>query len=73
MAIASLVTIGLTLWLLPGSAWSPFSTPFPAARLVVMTLGGALVATAAEALSPAGTDNLSVPLLTGLALFLLAG
>ena len=36
-----------------------------------MTILGATVATVAEALSPAGTDNLSVPLTTSFFLWLI--
>ena len=71
MAVVSLIAIGLTLALLPNSALSPNSvppTPFWA-----VTLAGTLVATVAEAVSPAGTDNLSVPLLSTLAMWLVDG
>ena len=37
----------------------------------ILSAVGTVVATAAEGVSPAGTDNLSVPLMTGLVLFLL--
>jgi dolichol kinase len=37
-----------------------------------LSLAGTAVATMAEALSPAGTDNLSVPLLSGLAMTILS-
>lgn len=68
MAIVSLIVIGLTLAWLPDSGLSPHSvSPTP---LWAVTLMGALVATAAEAVSPAGTDNLSVPLLSTLAMWL---
>jgi dolichol kinase len=36
---------------------------------LIMALVGASIATAAEAVSPAGLDNLSVPLLVGAALY----
>jgi phytol kinase len=68
MAIVSLIVIGLTLAWLPDSGLSPHSvSPTP---LWAVTLAGALVATIAEAVSPAGTDNLSVPLLSTLAMWL---
>lgn len=73
MAVASFAAILLTLVLLPGSALSPNSTPLATKPALLTSVLGAAVATAAEAFSPAGTDNLSVPLLTGLALFLIAG
>ncbi len=68
MAVVSLLAIGLTLTLLPNSALSPNSVP--ASPFWAVTLAGALVATVAEAVSPAGTDNLSVPLLSTLAMWL---
>lgn len=73
MAACSFLGILLTLRWLPGSGLSPHSAPYAPAPLALMTLGGTLVATTAESLSPAGTDNLSVPLLTGLALLALHG
>lgn len=72
MALFSLASIALTLLILPGSALSPTSTPIPLGALALRALLGAGVATAAEAISPAGTDNLTVPLATALALWLLA-
>lgn len=70
MAAFTLLVIVGTLAFLPGSALSPNSA-VPTTMLIVMSVVGTLVATTAEALSPAGTDNLSVPLVTGLALWLL--
>jgi dolichol kinase len=70
MAAVSLVAIGATLAWLSGSALSPNSVPMTASQVLVTTIVGAAVATVAEGLSPAGTDNLSVPLLAGLAMFL---
>ncbi|MBN2004364.1 MAG: phosphatidate cytidylyltransferase [Anaerolineae bacterium] len=72
MAICAFLSIGLTLWLLPGSGLSPNSLLLGPARAWIMASVGALVAAAAESISPAGTDNLSVPLLTGVTLLLLA-
>jgi dolichol kinase len=71
MAVATFLVILLTLAWLPGSALSPHSVALPFGSVLLMTVIGTAVATAAEAFSPAGTDNLSVPLLTGLALFIL--
>ncbi len=71
MALVSFVAIFLTLLWLPGSALSPHSAALGALPALWMALVGTVVATLAEALSPAGTDNLSVPLLSGLALYLL--
>lgn len=70
MAIFSFVSMGLTLCLLPASTLSPHSVAIPTSRALLMSLAGTLVATAAEGLSPAGTDNLTVPLLTGVTLTL---
>ncbi|MBN1140034.1 MAG: phosphatidate cytidylyltransferase [Anaerolineae bacterium] len=70
MAAFSLASILLTLLLLPASALSPNSQPWATGAVWLVALAGAAVATAAEALSPAGTDNLSVPLLSGLAMVL---
>ena len=64
MFMGSLLAIGLTLWLLPGSALSPGSAGLLQSHKLLVILMSALLATIAEALSPAGTDNLSVPLLT---------
>ena len=71
MAIAAFLVILLTLLWLPGSALSPNSVALPFWGVLLLTVIGTAVSTTAEALSPAGTDNLSVPLLTGLALFAL--
>jgi dolichol kinase len=70
MGVASFVAIAATLLLLPNSSLSPLSAPLSVGAALLMALVGALVATAAEGLSPAGTDNLTVPLLSGLALAL---
>ncbi len=67
----SFCAIGLTLTLLPGSALSPHSVALAPGALLLSSAVGAIVATAAEAVSPAGTDNLSVPLLTALALYVI--
>jgi dolichol kinase len=72
MAIFSFVAIFLTLLWLPGSALSPHSEVLGSLSAFWMALIGSAVATAAEALSPAGTDNLSVPLLSGLVLYVLS-
>ena len=71
MAVATFLVILLTLFWLPRSALSPNSTALPFGSVLLLTLIGTAVATTAEAFSPAGTDNLSVPLLTGLVLFAL--
>jgi phytol kinase len=73
MAAVSFVAMLLTLLLLPGSALSPNSTPWGVGRVLALSAAGTTAATVAEAMSPAGTDNLSVPLLTGLVLHLAGG
>lgn len=67
----SFCAIYLTLTKLPGSSLSPHSVVLAHSSALTLSIAGTLVATLAEAVSPAGTDNLSVPLLTGLALVLL--
>jgi phytol kinase len=73
MGLTSCVVIAATLLLLSGSHLSSWSAPLQVGEALLMALIGALVATTAEGLSPAGTDNLTVPLLSGfvLALFTL--
>jgi len=73
MVLFSFISIFLTLWLVPGSTLSPHSTPLNFTAALLLSLGGTAVASVAEGLSPSGTDNLSVPLLCGLALYLLNG
>jgi dolichol kinase len=72
MAVTSLVGIVLTLSLLPGSVLSPNSVVMSGSEVIVLSLVGAAAAAVFEALSPAGIDNLSVPLLTGLVMVLLS-
>lgn len=72
MISVTLPALFLTLWLLPGSALSPHSVPLGAAGVVAASLVGTVVAVVAEMLSPAGTDNLSVPLLSGGAMLLVS-
>lgn len=68
---ASFIAIFLTLWLLPGSALSPNSLILGPVVAAIMAFFSAFVVSFLEAVSPAGTDNLSVPLVTGLAVWLL--
>ena len=72
MAVFSLAGIAFTLLVLPGSALSPGSVPLGAAGALGQAVAATIVAVLAEAVSPAGTDNLSVPLATGLSLFLMS-
>jgi phytol kinase len=69
MFLASFLSMLLTLQFVPGSALSPLSAPLDMPVSVVAACGAALVAALAEAFSPRGTDNLSVPLLAGLTCF----
>ncbi len=71
MALGSFVSMFLTLWLLSASELSPYSKDLGLGTSLVLALAGTVIATIAEGLSPAGTDNLSVPLLTGLVLYIL--
>ncbi len=65
MFLVCSVVLFLTLLLVPGSIFSPHSLSLSLQTCVIAALLGALVATGLEALSPMGTDNLSVPLATG--------
>ncbi len=67
---AAFISVYLTLAWLPGSALSPNSPLMDPGYLFPAAFSAALAGTAAEAVSPAGTDNLSVPLLVGAALWL---
>jgi dolichol kinase len=71
MFLASFVAILITLLVLPGSSLSPTTAPLAAGTAVFSALAAAVVATLAEGVAPAGTDNLSVPLLTATTLYLL--
>jgi dolichol kinase len=71
MAVTSLIGITLTLSLLQGSVLSPNSVLLSGSEVVMLSLAGTAAAAVSEALSPAGTDNLSVPLLSGLVMVLL--
>ncbi|MEH2190558.1 MAG: phosphatidate cytidylyltransferase [Nostoc sp.] len=62
MFVASTVVIFLVLLLLPGSSLSPLATPLGFGWALLTAVVTATFATLAEAVSPHGTDNLSVPL-----------
>ena len=68
MVLAGYAAMFLTLWLLPGSSLSPV---LGAGSAAIMSLFTALVAAVSEGVSPAGLDNLSVPLTAALSLCLL--
>jgi phytol kinase len=71
MVVSAFLVILLTLAWLPGSALSQNSISLSFGSVLLLSLVGAGVAAVAEGFSPAGTDNLSVPLLTGFVLFTL--
>jgi len=70
MFITGFIAIYLTLSLLPGSAMSPNSIVFSQSQLFTGSIIATITATAAESVSPRGTDNLFVPLLSALVMFL---
>lgn len=73
MLIVSAISVGLVLLRLPGSALSPLSVA-PSVPWALLAAGlSALAATAAEAISPQGSDNLSVPLAAAAVLYLMVG
>jgi phytol kinase len=69
MFVAAFIAMLLTVLLVPGSPLAPLTPPLSLGTALAATLIAALLATVAEGLSPAGTDNLSVPLLAGAAVF----
>ncbi len=71
MFLASFAALALTLAWLPGSSLSPTAEALQTGTALLYACVAAAVATLAEAVSPAGTDNLSVPLLTAGTLYLL--
>ena len=66
MFVVSYLVIGLTMQYLPGSELSPLSIVITSLNVWVIAIPAAFIATLAEAVAPAGTDNLTVPLLTAL-------
>jgi phytol kinase len=62
MFLVSTLAIFLVLFLLPGSLFSPFALPYSWHQVLLGALVGGVVTTLAEAVSPHGTDNLTVPL-----------
>ena len=67
----SLIGIGASLWFLSGSSFSPFSAVLSVEAIIALTLISSVFAAFAEGVSPAGTDNLTVPLGTGILLYFL--
>jgi len=71
MFAVSAATIFPALALLPGSSLCPYAAQIETTQVLTAALLGAGAATLAEAASPRGTDNLSVPLVAaGMALLL---
>jgi phytol kinase len=62
MFVVSLIVIALSLSLLPGSSLTPYADLPNTSALIIATILGASVATIVEAVSPHGTDNLTVPI-----------
>ena len=71
MFVASVAVIFAVLTLLPGTFVSPFAPVLTSQQVLLFTLVGATVATLAEGVTPAGLDNLTIPLLTSGVLWLL--
>jgi dolichol kinase len=69
MFIASGTAILLVLLLAPGSSLAPLAAPLGFGVSLTAALIAALIATGAEAISPHGMDNISVPLISGLTIF----
>ncbi len=67
--VAASLAMWLTISLVPGSPFGPLTPPLNAGQALVAALVAAAVAAVAEAVSPAGTDNLSVPLLAAASVF----
>jgi len=72
MAGGTFAAVLATLWLVPGSPLSPAGIPLGGESMLMATAAATVVATGAEAVSPAGTDNLTVPLATAAVLLPLA-
>ena len=62
MFVASMTAMFLVFLLLPGSSISPYSEALSIGQALLVASVSAGFATLAEAVSPHGTDNLSVPL-----------
>lgn len=73
MLLVSAVVVYVVLALLPGSTLSPAAPPVAPSRALLGALIGAGVATLAEAVTPHGADNLSVPITTAAVVLLLTG
>ncbi|MGD9899815.1 MAG: diacylglycerol/polyprenol kinase family protein [Calditrichaceae bacterium] len=72
MFVFSFISMTLTLAFLSNSTLSSLSPPMNLTQAAVHAFIAATVALTAEMLSSGGTDNLTVPLLTGLTLWILS-
>jgi dolichol kinase len=69
MFAASALSMFLTILLVPGSPLGPLTPALSTGTALAAALAAAFAATLAEAVSPAGTDNLSVPLVAAALVF----
>ena len=67
--VAAALSMFLTILLVPASPLGPLTPPLSLGTALVAALLAAFAATLAEAVSPAGTDNLSVPLVAAAVVF----
>ncbi|QNP29811.1 diacylglycerol/polyprenol kinase family protein [Cylindrospermopsis curvispora] len=73
MFFVTTMVIFLILLLIPGSLFSPLATPIDGWRAMLAAVISATFATLLEGISPRGTDNLSVPLITAIVVWLIIG
>jgi|ADGO01.1.fsa_nt_gi Dolichol kinase len=71
MFVAAAIAMFLTILFLPGSSLAPLTPPVGVGAALVVAVAAAIAATLAEAISPAGTDNLSVPLVAAATVFVI--
>jgi phytol kinase len=69
MFVASALAMFLTILLAPGSPIAPLTPPLGLGTALAAAIVAASAATLAEAVSPAGADNLSVPLVAAAVVF----
>ncbi|MBN1543068.1 phosphatidate cytidylyltransferase [candidate division KSB1 bacterium] len=70
MLVFSFAAVFLTLVILPESSWSPYSAAVPLPQAFYAAIAAAISATVAEMVTPAGMDNLTVPIGSSLVLLL---
>ena len=71
MFLISFLVIFLVMRFIPGSFIAGFATVLTVNQVLIVAFAGATIATLAEALTPSGLDNLTVPLLASGAIWLL--